>query len=50
LVVLLVTLLEVLVVAYCANNDALAVRYEALLRNSRGISLIDVTRVDRRDT
>jgi hypothetical protein len=27
-----------------ANNDALAVRYEALLANSRGIRLIDVTR------
>jgi predicted nucleic acid-binding protein len=39
-----VTLLEVLVVPYRANNDTLAVRYEALLTNSRGIRLIDVTR------
>jgi predicted nucleic acid-binding protein len=39
-----VTLLEVLVVPYRANNDALAARYEALLTRSRGIRLIDVTR------
>jgi predicted nucleic acid-binding protein len=39
-----VTLLEVLVVPYRANNEALAVRYEELLTNSRGIRLIDVTR------
>lgn len=38
------TLLEVLVVPYRANNDALAARYEALLTGSRGIRLIDVTR------
>ena len=38
------TLLELLVVPYRANNDALALRYEALLTNSRGIRLIDVTR------
>jgi predicted nucleic acid-binding protein len=39
-----VTLLEVLVVPYRANNEALAARYEALLTNSRGIRLVDVTR------
>lgn len=39
-----VTLLEVLVVPYRANNDALAARYEALLTRSRGIRLIDLTR------
>jgi predicted nucleic acid-binding protein len=39
-----VTLLEVLVVPYRANNHALAVRYEALLASSRGIRLIDITR------
>lgn len=39
-----ITLLEVLVVPYRANNDALAARYEALLTNSRGVRLIDVTR------
>lgn len=39
-----VTLLEVLVVAYRANNDALAARYEALLTRSRGIQLIEITR------
>jgi predicted nucleic acid-binding protein len=38
-----VTLLEVLVVPYRANNDALAARYEALLTSSRGMRLIDVT-------
>jgi len=39
-----VTLLEVLVVPYRANDEALASRYEALLTRSRGIRLIDVTR------
>lgn len=39
-----VTLLEVLVVPYRANNGALAARYEALLTRSRGVRLIDVTR------
>ncbi len=39
-----VTLLEVLVVPYRANDDALALRYEALLTSSRGIRLIDMTR------
>lgn len=39
-----VTLLEVLVVPYRANNQPLADRYEALLTRSRGIRLIDVTR------
>jgi predicted nucleic acid-binding protein len=39
-----VTLLEVLVVPYRANNKALADRYEALLTRSRGIRLIDLTR------
>ena len=39
-----VTLLEVLVVPYRANNDRLAARYEALLTRSRGIRLIDLTR------
>ncbi len=39
-----VTLLEVLVVPYCANNEVLAARYEALLTRSRGIRLIDLTR------
>lgn len=38
------TLLEVLVVPYRANNDRLAARYEALLTRSRGIRLIDLTR------
>jgi predicted nucleic acid-binding protein len=38
-----VTLLEVLVVPYRANNNVLAARYEALLTRSRGIQLIDVT-------
>jgi predicted nucleic acid-binding protein len=38
------TVLEVLVVPYRANNEALAARYEALLTGSRGIRLIDVTR------
>lgn len=39
-----VTLLEVLVVPYRADNDSLAARYEALLTRSRGIRLVDVTR------
>jgi predicted nucleic acid-binding protein len=39
-----VTLLEVLVVPYRANNEALAARYEALLTRSRGIHLVDPTR------
>jgi predicted nucleic acid-binding protein len=39
-----VTLLEVLVVPYRANNQPLADRYEALLTRSRGIRLIDLTR------
>ena len=39
-----VTLLEVLVVPYRANHDALAARYEALLTGSRGMRLIDITR------
>jgi predicted nucleic acid-binding protein len=43
-----VTLLEVLVVPYRANNHALAVRYENLLTQSRGIQLIDVTRAQLR--
>jgi predicted nucleic acid-binding protein len=43
-----VTLLEVLVVPYRANNQALAARYEALLTQSRGIRLVDVTRAQLR--
>jgi predicted nucleic acid-binding protein len=43
-----VTLLEVLVVPYRANNHALVTRYEALLTRSRGIRLIDVTRAQLR--
>lgn len=39
-----VTLLEVLVVPYRANDNRLAARYEALLTRSRGIQLIDLTR------
>jgi predicted nucleic acid-binding protein len=39
-----VTLLEVLVVPYRMNNTALAARYEALLTQSRGIRLIELTR------
>jgi predicted nucleic acid-binding protein len=38
------TLLEVLVIPYRANNDRLAARYEAVLTRSRGIRLIDPTR------
>ncbi len=39
-----ITLLEVLAVPFRANNDVLAARYEALLTNSRGVRLIEVTR------
>jgi predicted nucleic acid-binding protein len=38
------TLLEVLVVPYCAGNRLLAERYEALLTRSRGIRLVELTR------
>jgi predicted nucleic acid-binding protein len=38
-----VTLLEVLVVPYRAGNHASAERYEALLTQSRGVRLIDIT-------
>ncbi len=37
------TLLEVLVVPYRAGNRLLAERYEALLRRSRGIQLVDLS-------
>lgn len=37
-----VTLLEVLVVPYRAKNRALAERYEALLRRSRGLTLVEL--------
>jgi len=43
-----VTLLEVLVVPYRAGNESLAARYEALLTRSRGVQLIDLTRVQLR--
>jgi uncharacterized protein len=39
-----VTLLEVLVVPYRANNEVLGARYETLLTRSRGVRLIDLTR------
>ncbi len=39
-----VTLLEMLVVPYRANDAALAARYAALLTRSRGIHLMDLTR------
>ncbi len=39
------TLLEVLVRPYRAGNAALAGRYEALLTRSRGLQLIDLSRV-----
>ncbi len=39
-----VTLLEVLVIPLRKGNDALALRYEALLTNSRGVRLIEVNR------
>ncbi len=48
LVTSVVTLLEVLVVPYRANNHALAARYESLLTQSRGLQLIDVTRAQLR--
>lgn len=38
------TLLEVLVVPYRADNRGLAERYEALLTRSRGIRMVDLTR------
>jgi predicted nucleic acid-binding protein len=43
-----VTLLEVLVVPYRANDHALAARYEILLTHSRGVRLVDVTRAQLR--
>jgi predicted nucleic acid-binding protein len=43
-----VTLLEVLVVPFRANNHVLAARYEALFTRGRGIRLIDVTRAQLR--
>ena len=43
-----VTLLEVLVVPYRAGNETFAARYEALLTRSRGVQLIDLTRVQLR--
>lgn len=42
------TLLEVLVVPYRAGNRQLAEHYEALLTRSRGIRLVEVTRVQLR--
>jgi predicted nucleic acid-binding protein len=38
------TLLEVLVVPFRASNPKLAGRYEALLTNSKGIAMVDLTR------
>jgi predicted nucleic acid-binding protein len=38
------TLLEVLVVPYRHRNRVLAERYEAILSQSRGIDLVDITR------
>lgn len=38
------TLLEVLVVPYRSGDDLLARRYEALLTNSRGIEMLDISR------
>ncbi len=38
-----ITLLEVLVVPYRAKNTGLAERYEALLRQSRGLTLVHLT-------
>ena len=38
------TLLEVLVVPYRAGNADLALRYESILTNSRGITVLDITR------
>ena len=43
-----VTLLEVLVVPFRAGNRALAARYEALLTNSRGLSLVEIDRAQLR--
>ena len=43
-----VTLQEVLVVPYRANNHALAARYEILLTQSRAVQLIEVTRAQLR--
>ena len=37
------TLLEVLVVPYRAGNAELALRYESILTNSRGITIMDLT-------
>jgi predicted nucleic acid-binding protein len=45
LVVSGLTLLEVLVVPYRVGNMALAQRYEAMLTRSRGVRMIDLTRV-----
>lgn len=39
-----VTLLEVLVVPYRAGDRGLAARYEVLLANSRGLTLVDIDR------
>ncbi len=39
-----VTLLEVLVVPYRANDTVLADRYETLLTRSRGVALVDISR------
>ena len=38
------TLLEVLVIPYRANDDALAGRYETLLSRGRGVRLVDISR------
>lgn len=38
------TLMEVLVVPYRANNFSLAERYESLLTRSRGLRFVDLTR------
>jgi len=43
-----VTLLELLVVSYRAGNRALAARYETLLTNSRGLTLVDIDRAQLR--
>jgi predicted nucleic acid-binding protein len=43
-----VTLLEVLVVPFRAGDRALAARYEALLAGSRGLTLVDIDRVQLR--
>jgi predicted nucleic acid-binding protein len=45
LVVSALTLLEVLVVPYRAGDSALAQRYEAVLTRSRGVRMVDLTRV-----